>query len=213
MSENPIRGQLSVNRHGQELLSDETSSRTIKQVIQHRLIGLGHWASEPVHLKRPYGVSGSPALPSFQLSRRTPTLEGSFTSSRPTKRPGTTEEGFCGTCFCLIASLGRLPVSLVTSPFRAAMTAGSLFTHSRDRSPDASDLMCISTSSCACWCPNSRSAKVRLKRSTTPWSLWMSTRPRLTETPCFARSWPAAPINSRPGSTWRSLGHFRGPRL
>ena len=42
MSENPIRGQLSVNRHGQELLSDETSSRTIKQVIQHRLIGLGH---------------------------------------------------------------------------------------------------------------------------------------------------------------------------
>ena len=93
------------------------------------------------------------------------------------------------------------------------MTTGSLFTHSRDRSPDPSDLMCISTSSCACWCPNSRSAKVRLKRSTTPWSLWMSTRPRLTETPCFARSWPAAPINSRPGSTWRSLGHFRGPRL
>ena len=67
-SENPIRGQLSVSRHGQELLLDETSSRAIKQVIQHRLIGLGHWASEPVHLEGPYGISHSPAPP-FQLAR------------------------------------------------------------------------------------------------------------------------------------------------
>ena len=57
-------------------------------------------------------------------------LEGSFSSSRPPGWLGTTEEGFCGTCSCLIASTGFFPVNRVTSPFRAAVTAGSLFTHS-----------------------------------------------------------------------------------
>jgi hypothetical protein len=68
-SENSIRRQLRVRWHHQKLLSDETSSRTIKQVIQHGLAGLGDRSTKPIHLKRPYGVSGSPALPSFQLSR------------------------------------------------------------------------------------------------------------------------------------------------
>ena len=130
-------------------------------------------------------------------------LEGSFSSSRPTRRPGTTGEGFCDTCSCLIASTGFFPVNLVTSPFRAAVTAGSLFTHSCDRSSG------FIRSSCACWCPNSLSAKVPFQRSTINWSRWTSTRPRLTLTLCFARSWFTVPMNSCPGSTWRSLGHLK----
>ena len=70
----------------------------------------------------------------------------------------------------------------VTSPFRAATTEGNRFTHSVDRSPEGSRI------SWANWCPKRRSASVRLKRSTMPWSLWMSTRPRRTWTECFASS-------------------------
>ena len=73
--------------------------------------------------------------------------EGSLFSLRPTDRPGITEEVFYVTSFALIASTGFLPVSRVTSLFRAATTAGSLVTHSRDRSPD-----CI-RSSCALLMP------------------------------------------------------------
>ena len=57
--ENPIRRKLSVGRHYEEFLPDKTTRRPVLQVIQHRLVGLGHRASQPVHLKRPYRVSRS----------------------------------------------------------------------------------------------------------------------------------------------------------
>ena len=71
-----------------------------------------------------------------------------------------------------MASEDFLPVSRVTSPFRAATTEGNRLTHSVDRSPDVSRI------SWAYWCQKRRSASVRLKRSTMLWSLWMSNRPR-----------------------------------
>ena len=55
--ENPIRRKLSVGRHYEEFLPDKTTRRAVLQVIQHGLVGLGHRASQPVHLKRPYRVS------------------------------------------------------------------------------------------------------------------------------------------------------------
>ena len=91
-------------------------------------------------------------------------------SLRPRERPGPTEEGFCFSILALMASEGFLPVSRVTSPFRTATTEGNRFTHSMARSPEGSLI------SWAYWCPKRRSASVRLKRSTMPWSLWMSTR-------------------------------------
>ena len=112
--------------------------------------------------------------------RRPP--RGLFCSLRPRGRPGTTEEGFCVSVLALMASEGFLSVSRVTSPFRAATTDGNRFTHSVDRSPEGSRIFL------AYWCPKRRSASVRWKRSTMPWSLWMSTRPRRTWTECFASS-------------------------
>ena len=106
-----------------------------------------------------------------------------------------------------MASEGRLPVSRVTSPFRAETTAGSRRTHSVDRSPTGSRI------SWAYWWPKSLSDRVLFHRSTIPWSRWEPTRPRLTSTVCIARSWLTSPINSRPGSTCSSLGHVKGPRL
>ena len=88
----------------------------------------------------------------------------------------------CAIALALIASEGFLSVSRVTSAFRAATTEGNRFTHSVDRSPEGCRI------SWAYWCPKRRSASVRLKRSTMPWSLWMSTRPRRTWTECFASS-------------------------
>ena len=55
--ENPIRRKLSVGRHYEEFLPDKTTRRAVLQVIQHGLVGLGHRASQPAHLKRPYRVS------------------------------------------------------------------------------------------------------------------------------------------------------------
>ena len=48
------------------------------------------------------------------------------------KLGGLVEEGFCATDIAFMASLGILPVSLVTSPFKAATTAGRRETHSVD---------------------------------------------------------------------------------
>ena len=59
-----------------------------------------------------------------------------------------------------------MSVSRVTSSFTAATTEGNRFAHSVDRSPEGSRI------SWAYWCPKRRSASVRLKRSTMPWSLW-----------------------------------------
>ena len=71
MSENPTRRQLRVRGYHQKLLSDESTLWSIiaLQIVEHGLAGLGDRSTKPIHLKRPYGVSGSPALPSFQLSR------------------------------------------------------------------------------------------------------------------------------------------------
>ena len=66
--ENPIRRKLSVGRHYEEFLPDKTTRRPILQVIQHGLIGLGHWASEPVNLKRPHRAC-SASTATFQLAR------------------------------------------------------------------------------------------------------------------------------------------------
>ena len=46
-----------MGRHYEEFLPDKTTRRAVLQVIQHRLTGLGHRASQPAHLKRPYRVS------------------------------------------------------------------------------------------------------------------------------------------------------------
>ena len=83
--------------------------------------------------------------------------------SRYTSRDHTgSEEGFCVSVLALMASEVFLPVSRVTSPFRAATTEGNRFTHSVDRSLEDSLI------SCAYWCPKRRSASVRWKRSTMP---------------------------------------------
>ena len=50
--------------------------------------------------------------------------------------------------------------------------------------------------STAYWCPNRRSV-----------------RPRRIFGLCFSISSVTAPMNSRPGSTCKSCGHFKGPRL
>ena len=59
---------------------------------------------------------------------------GSFFSSSPTGLLYFVD-GFEETDFSLIATAGFLPISLVTSFFRAPKTSGSLYTHSVDRFP------------------------------------------------------------------------------
>ena len=181
----PERRKLGVRRHQQKLSTHKASLRPVLKVVQHRLAGLCHRTPEPVHIQGPYGV-GRAAAPTLQVTGLEEIAHanprGELCSRRPTGRPGTTEEGLCATDFTLIASEGRLPVSRVISPFKADTTAGSRRTHSVDRSPEGSRI------SWAYWCSKRRSARVRLNRSTMPWSRWTSTRPRLTLTPCFARS-------------------------
>ena len=50
--------------------------------------------------------------------------------------PGTVNEGFCATDRAFVASEGFLPVNRVTSPFKAATTAGKRVTHSINLSED-----------------------------------------------------------------------------
>ena len=111
------------------------------QVVQHGLVGSGHRAAQPVHFKRPHRVSGPPTT-NLQFTRLVKIAnadpEGTFCSLRPRGRQGTTEEGFCVSVLTLMASEGFLPVSRVTSPFRAATTEGNRFTHSVDHSPEGS---------------------------------------------------------------------------
>ena len=66
--ENPIRRLLGVWGHNEELLTHEAPLRTIFQVVDHRLIVLGHRASEPIHLKRPHRACGA-STATFQLAR------------------------------------------------------------------------------------------------------------------------------------------------
>ena len=63
-------------------------------------------------------------------------LRGDFLLFEPRGRPGTTERGFCVSVLALMASEDCLPVSRVTSPFRAATTEGNRFTHEVFQQPD-----------------------------------------------------------------------------
>ncbi|MEW8688322.1 MAG: hypothetical protein AB2556_21125 [Candidatus Thiodiazotropha sp.] len=65
--ENPIRRNLSVRWHNKEFFAHKATLRPILQVIQHGLVGLGHCASQPVHLKRPHRVC-SASTATFQLA-------------------------------------------------------------------------------------------------------------------------------------------------
>ena len=55
--------KLCVGWHNKQLFSNKASLWGIValQVVQHGLRGFGHQASQPVHFKRPHGVSGPPA--------------------------------------------------------------------------------------------------------------------------------------------------------
>ena len=86
--ENPIRRKLSVGRHYEEFLPDKTTRRPILQVIQHRLIGPGHRASEPVNLKRPHRVY-SASTAAYQLARLVQIANAnSRGASAPRDQPG-----------------------------------------------------------------------------------------------------------------------------
>ena len=62
---------MSVRGHNQKLLTDKppTRARGVK-IVKHRLAGLGHGASEPVHLEGPHRVSCS-ATTALELARLT----------------------------------------------------------------------------------------------------------------------------------------------
>ena len=66
--ENPIWWKLSVGRHYEEFLPDKTMRRAVLQVIQHGIVGLGHRAPQPAHLKRLYRVSRA-VWTALQLAR------------------------------------------------------------------------------------------------------------------------------------------------
>ena len=94
------------------------------EVVQHRLVRLGHRVSKPVYFKRPHRVSGPPATTlqfTGLVNVGTPTPEGTFCSLRPRGRPGATEEGFCVSASALMASEGffcQLAGSLLHSELR-----------------------------------------------------------------------------------------------
>ena len=58
------------------------------------------------------------------------------------------------------------------------------------------------------WKLNKPSSKVWWICSMIPWSLWLSTFPLLILTSCFSISFVTSPMNSCPGSTLRTFGHF-----
>ena len=145
----------------------------------------GHRASQPVQFKRPHRVSGPPVT-TLQFTGLVKVANadprGDFLPFEAKRASRDYTGGFLCQRLGLHGITGLLSVSLDSSPFRAATTEGNRLTHSVDRSPDGSSI------SWAYWCPKRRSASVRLKRYTTPWSLCMSTRPRRTWTECFASS-------------------------
>ena len=62
---------MSVRRHNQKLLTDKPPTRALTRgvkIIKHRLAGLGHGASEPVHLEGPHRVSGA-TPPTLEFAR------------------------------------------------------------------------------------------------------------------------------------------------
>ena len=169
--------------HRKHLFSSKASLLGIValQVVQHGLVGLGHRAFQPVHFKRPHRVSGPPAT-TLQFPGL---VKVAYADPRwdflqfEAKRASRDYRGGL-LCVALLWRLGLdgirglLPVSRVISPLRAAKIEGNRFTDSVDRSSDGSRI------SWAYLGPKRRSACVRLRRSTLPWSLWMSTRPRRT---------------------------------
>ena len=123
-------------------------------------------------------------------------------------------EDLCGWLLCqsrgLMSSEGSLFVRRVTSSFRAT-TAGSWTSRSIDQCPGSFRFVNIS---CAYRCPNNRSARLLLKRSTISRFRWVSTRTLQTyylpSTLCFANKVDTVSLNSRPGPTCSSLGHRKG---
>ena len=62
---------MSVRGHNQKLLTDKPPTRALTRgvkIIKHRLAGLGHGASEPVHLEGSHRVSCS-ATTALELAR------------------------------------------------------------------------------------------------------------------------------------------------
>ena len=110
---------------------------------------------------------GCPAVTTLQLTRLVEIVNtntrGELLLPETNRATSNNRGGFCATDLALMASLGFLLVRRVTSLFRALMTAGSRATHSVEFAPSGSHI------SWAYWCPNNRSARVRLKRSTIPW--------------------------------------------
>ena len=108
-----------------------------------------------------------------------------------------------------MGSTGSLPVSLVTSWLSPATTAGSLWTHSGNFLPSFTvPGECISHEY---WCPRSLLSRVRLNHSTVPSEpLQFQLHTRLISTLCWVSNCDILPINSLPGSTCRTMGHFKG---
>lgn len=121
-------------------------------------------------------------------------------SSRPTTRR-VEREGFCTILAASIASAGYMSTKRIGSMLSAATTYGNLHTHSLDCSEDS---RAAKSNLWTHWAPKSRSASVRLKRSTIPCWRSLPACPRLTNTSFLASNSIITPTDSRTVSTWRS---------
>ena len=208
--ENPIRRKLSVGRHYEEFLPDKTTRRAVLQVIQQGLVGLGHRASQPAHLKRPYRVSRA-APTALQLAGLVQ-IANTNTWREPllleTNRAVGNYRGGLLRHGLGLDGIRRLFASqsshfAVQSGYNAGQQSHPLCLPLTRREAHFLGVLVPKQPLCEGPVPALHDALV----------LWISTRPRRTRTECFASSWLTAPMNSRPGSTWRSFGHFNGPRL
>ena len=130
---------------------------------------LSYWAPDLISLQRPIRIRSSlgPSLQFPGWYKYRTVASPNFFSLRKTDLELLTED-LCSTSFFFMASLGFIPVALVSSSLNAATTWGSLCAHSLFRSLGES-------SSFQYWYPKRRSAKVLLNLSTMLWPLWYST--------------------------------------
>ena len=168
------------NRH----ISDETTLWSILRIVENRLILIHKCSIDFEDFQRSHGICCS-SFTSFQLingKEISHSFWGVQSLFLPANRSWVSRWTLGVNRLVINGITGFFPVNLVTSLFKAETTAGSLFSHSVDL------FRSLKFISWVYWKAKRRSPKVRLNRSTIPWSLWTFTFPLLILTSCYVIS-------------------------
>ena len=201
------RRQLGVGRHDKKIPANKATLGAVLQIIQNRFIWGWWWFFRCRTVSdRMWG-----SFPSALKFTRLVEIANNCREGDPLFRPANKSDarsrrlGINGLFFNgLTRLLAGQPSDFTV---QSGTTSGSRTTHSEDL------WLTDSLIWTAYWCLNRRAARMWFNLSTITWSRWITTRPPRMFDECFSISLVTTPTNSRPGSTCKNCGHFKGQRL